>query len=78
MVHNLEKVFREYRVMYERYNAAKMEGKIEGKLEGKMEEKMEMTRNLLSMGIDIALIAKAAGISEEDIMKIKEEQDIQH
>ena len=68
--------------MYERYNAAKMEGKmegqIEGKMEGRLERQIEVVRNLLSMGIDIALIAKAAGISEEDIMKIKEEQDIQH
>jgi len=78
MVHNLEKVFREYRVMYERYNAAKTEGKMEGKMEGRLERQIEVVRNLLSMGIDIALIAKAVGTSEEDIVKIRDEQDTQH
>ena len=42
-------------------------GKIEGKLEGKIEGKIETARNLKAEGIDIAIIRKTTGLTEEQL-----------
>ena len=46
-------------------------GKKEGKQEGKKEEKQENAKNLLLLGVPIEIIAKAIGLSEEDIKKLQ-------
>ena len=42
-------------------------GKIEGKLEGILEGKIETARNLKAEGIDIAIILKTTGLTEEQL-----------
>ena len=46
---------------------AKEEGKQEGKLESKLEGKLEIARNLLSMGMSLADIEKATGLSKSEL-----------
>ena len=48
----------------------KAEGKIEGKAEGKAESQREIAKNFLALGIDPATIAKATGLSEEEVRKL--------
>ena len=48
-----------------------IEGKVEGKVEGREEEKLEIARNLLSLGISIVKIAKATGLSSDEIEQLK-------
>lgn len=49
---------------------AKIEGKLEGKIEGKIEGKTEIARNLLKMHMALDQIAKATGLSLEEIDKL--------
>ena len=46
------------------------EGKIEGKAEGKAESQREIAKNFLALGIDPATIAKATGLSEDEVRKL--------
>jgi predicted transposase/invertase (TIGR01784 family) len=48
----------------------KLEGKIEGKIEGKLEEKREVAKKLKDEGLDIALISRTTGLTEEEIEKL--------
>ena len=41
------------------------------KEEGKLESKLEVARESLSQGLEISLISKITGLSEEEILKIK-------
>ena len=47
-----------------------IKGEIKGKLEGKIEGKLETALNLKSMGLPIADIAKATGLSIEEIEQL--------
>ena len=49
---------------------AEKRGKEEGKAEGKEEGKAEMARNLKAMGFPIEAIAKASGLSIEEIEQL--------
>ena len=51
-------------------DTAKMEGLAEGRAEGRAEGIMLTAKNLKAMGLSIADIIKATGLSEEDIMKL--------
>lgn len=60
--------------IYDRISAlenAEAKGKREGMLEGKLESKLEVVRESLSQGLEISLISKITGLSEEEILKIK-------
>ena len=46
------------------------EGRVEGRAEGRAEGIMLTAKNLKSMGLSIADIIKATGLSEDDIMKL--------
>jgi len=46
-------------------------GLAEGKAIGKEEGKAEVARNLIDLGVEISKIAKATGLSEEDIRLLK-------
>ncbi|MGC5816171.1 Rpn family recombination-promoting nuclease/putative transposase [Clostridium perfringens] len=62
------------KAIYDRISAlenAEAKGKREGKLEGKLESKLEVVRESLSQGLEISLISKITGLSEEEILKIK-------
>lgn len=48
------------------------EGKAIGIAEGKAKGKAEVAKNLLAMGMDISKIAKATGLSEEEVKKLKD------
>jgi predicted transposase/invertase (TIGR01784 family) len=48
----------------------KIEGKLEGKLEGKIEGKIETATQLKNFGVDLKIIAKATGLTEEEIEKL--------
>lgn len=45
--------------------------KAEGVAEGMAKGKVEVARKLLALGAEIALIAKASGLSEEEIKKLR-------
>jgi predicted transposase/invertase (TIGR01784 family) len=47
------------------------EGRAEGKVEGKIEGKIEVARNLLQEKLPLSLIAKATGLSEEEIAALQ-------
>lgn len=47
---------------------AEAKWKREGKLEGKLESKLEVVRESLSQGLEISLISKITGLSEEEII----------
>ena len=49
----------------------KVEGKAEGKAEGKIESKLEIAQNMLNMNMDIKIISKATGLSENEIKNLK-------
>ena len=53
----------------------KAEGRAEGRQEGKQQEKIEMARNLLEQNVEPSVIAKASGLSEDTILKLKENND---
>ncbi|MDC4242782.1 MULTISPECIES: Rpn family recombination-promoting nuclease/putative transposase [Bacillota] len=62
------------KAIYDRISAlenAEAKGKREGKLEGKLESKLEVVKESLSQGLEISLISKITGLSEEEILKIK-------
>ena len=46
------------------------EGRAEGRAEGEQSKAIDIAKNLKSMGLSIADIKKATGLSEDDIMKI--------
>lgn len=56
-------------VMYTAHIEGLVEGRAEGHAEGQSIEKIETARRLRSMGLDVAAIAKATGLSAEDIEK---------
>mgnify|MGYP001461110925 CR=1 FL=1 len=47
------------------------EGKIEGKIEGMIEGKIEVAKNLLQNGVDIEIIIKSTGLTENEINELK-------
>ena len=49
----------------------KAEGKAEGRAEGKIESKLEIAQNMLNMNMDIKIISKATGLSENEIKNLK-------
>ena len=64
------------KAIYDRISAlenAEAKGKKEGKLEGKLESKLEVVKESLSQGLEISLISKIKGLSEEEILKIKKD-----
>ena len=48
----------------------KKEGKEEGRKEGREEERIEIARNLKKIGIDVAAIQKATGLTPDEIEKL--------
>ncbi|MBO3339121.1 Rpn family recombination-promoting nuclease/putative transposase [Clostridium perfringens] len=64
------------KAIYDRISAlenAEAKGKKEGKLEGKLESKLEVVKESLSQVLEISLISKITGLSEEEILKIKKD-----
>ncbi|BDU93608.1 Rpn family recombination-promoting nuclease/putative transposase [Clostridium perfringens] len=62
------------KAIYDRISAlenAEIKGKIEGKVEGKIERELELVKESLNQGLEISLISKITGLSEEEILKIK-------
>ena len=49
----------------------KAEGRAEGIAEGRAEEKRQLARNLQSMGLSIAQIAQATGLTEEEVGNLR-------
>lgn len=49
---------------------AEQRGMEKGKAEGLAEGKLQIARNLLVEGMDVKVISKATGLSEEDIKKL--------
>ncbi|SCW50914.1 conserved hypothetical protein (putative transposase or invertase) [Paenibacillus tianmuensis] len=47
--------------------------KEEGKQERKREKEIEVAKNLLEMGMDVVKIAKATGLPEGEVRKLKEQ-----
>ena len=51
-------------------SSAEKKGRQEGKQEGRQEEKISIAKNLIQMGMSIADITKATGLSEDEIIKL--------
>ena len=51
---------------------AEYKAELKGKEEGKAEGKAETAKNLLALGVDFATIAKATGLTEEEILALKD------
>ena len=65
------KIYRDYKNTVDTaFDEGKLEGKIEGKLEGKIEGKIGTATELKNFGVDLKIIAKATGLSEEEIDKL--------
>ncbi|EPB8220965.1 Rpn family recombination-promoting nuclease/putative transposase [Clostridium perfringens] len=58
------------KAIYDRISALE-NAEAKGKKEGKLESKLEIVRESLSQGLEISLISKITGLSEEEILKIK-------
>ena len=53
-------------------NSASKEGLARGTTEGAQAKQRDIAANMLTMGMDIPVIAKATGLSEQDISKLKQ------
>lgn len=49
----------------------KAEGKVEGLSEGEQKGKIETALNMLDMGFEVVIIAKATGLSEEEVRSLR-------
>jgi len=58
----------EARLKFLRDEASRIQG---AKAEGKAEGKEEMARELLALGVNISVIAKASGLSEQEIENLR-------
>ena len=47
------------------------EAHIKGKEDGKLEKAIDIAKNLLSKNIDISIVTQTTGLSEEEIIKLK-------
>ena len=52
-------------------NTAKRIGREEGRAEGMEEERIKNVKSFLSLGVSVETIAKATGLSEEQILALK-------
>lgn len=50
----------------------KKTARAEGRAEGRVETRYEIAGNMINMGIDLRVICEATGLSEEEILKLKE------
>lgn len=55
------------------FDQGKLEGKLEGNLEGNLERQITTVHKMLSKGFEIALIVEITGLSEAEILKLKQE-----
>lgn len=51
-------------------NSSRNEGYAEGKADGEASEKIKIAKNLLKQKVDIEIIIKSTGLTEEEIKKI--------
>ncbi len=58
-------------ILRERVAEGKVEGRAEGRAEGKAEANRETARNMLQMNIDVQTIAKATGLTIEEIQGLQ-------
>ena len=58
------------KAIYDRISALE-NAEIKGKIEGKIERELELVKESLNQGLEISLISKITGLSEEEILKIK-------
>lgn len=58
-------------ILRKKEQESKEEGRAEGRAEGEAEQAVRITKNLLAQGINLEIIAKATGLSKEQIKKLK-------
>lgn len=66
-----EESLKYYRDLKNVVDTSKEEGKIEGKIEGKVERSIEIATNLIKQEIPLDVVAKATGLSKEEIEKLQ-------
>lgn len=60
------------RMKYLRDEASRMNGaKAEGRAEGERKKAEAMVRELLALGVEISIIVRASGLSEQEVLKLK-------
>ena len=62
-----DEALKKYRDTISVFEGVRLEGRMEGRAEGRKEGLRQTARNLKSMGLGIADIQKATGLSEEEI-----------
>lgn len=50
------------------------EGRVEGRVEGERSKAIEIAKNMLALGLEVAVIAKASGLSEAEVESLKSEK----
>lgn len=53
------------------FSEGEAKGRIEGKIEGALESQMDIAKNMITLGMDVDMIAKATGLSVGDIQAIR-------
>ena len=62
-----DEALKKYRDTISVFEGVRLEGRMEGRAEGRKEGLRQTARNLKSMGLGIADIQKATGLSEEEV-----------
>jgi len=65
-----------YRDLKNSLDTAFEEGRLEGVMKGKMEGKIEVIKNGLQSGLDLGVLSKLTGLTEEEIRKIIDEGQV--
>ena len=60
----------------EQMKIGREKGREEGEKNGREKEKKTTALNLLEMNVDISIIEKATGLSQAEILKLKENKEI--
>ena len=58
-------------IRYTETLAAREEGEAEGEAKGRAEGRAEVARNMLAMGMNVDVVTKATGLSEEEVQALE-------
>ena len=68
--YDYEESLKNFRVLYNTISTAEKKGRAEGRAEGEKEERLRNAKNFKQLGVDLETIAKATGLSVEEIEKL--------
>ncbi|MBO4332491.1 MAG: PD-(D/E)XK nuclease family transposase [Paludibacteraceae bacterium] len=68
--YDYEESLKNFRDLYNTISTAEKKGRAEGRAEGEKEERLRNAKNFKQLGVDLETIAKATGLSVEEIEKL--------